>query len=53
MKDIKKGEKFTQENIRSIRPGYGLEPKHLPKIMEKTARKNIKRGMPLNWNVIE
>lgn len=53
VKDIKKGEKFTQENIRSIRPGYGLEPKHLPKIMEKTARKNIKRGMPLNWNVIE
>jgi len=53
VKDIKKGEKFTQENIRSIRPGYGLEPKHLPKIVGKKARRGIKKGMPLDWNSIE
>ncbi|MBD3842124.1 MAG: pseudaminic acid synthase [Campylobacterales bacterium] len=38
-KDIKKGEKFTEENIRSVRPGYGKHPKFLKDILGKTAEK--------------
>jgi sialic acid synthase SpsE len=52
VKDIKKGEKFTKENVRSIRPGYGLPPKELPKILGKKAVKDIKRGTPLGWNLL-
>lgn len=51
-KDIKKGERFTKENIRSVRPGYGLAPKFYNKIIGLTAAKNIKKGTPLNWNLI-
>ncbi len=47
VKDIKKGELFTEENIRSIRPGYGLPPKYFSEIIGKKAIKHIKRGTPL------
>ncbi len=46
--DIKKGEKFTKANIRVIRPGYGLEPKHYEKVLGKKAKKELERGEPLN-----
>lgn len=44
VKDIKAGEVFTEENIRSIRPEYGLPPKYFKKILGKHATKNIKKG---------
>lgn len=53
VKDIKAGEPFTDENIRSIRPGYGLHPKYLKKILGKKAKTDIKRGTPLKWEDIE
>ncbi|MGS0973006.1 MAG: pseudaminic acid synthase [Candidatus Izemoplasmataceae bacterium] len=53
VKDIKLGEKFTKENVRSIRPGYGLSPKHYPEILNKTAIKDLKRGTPLQWSYIK
>lgn len=53
IKDIKKGEKFTRENVRVIRPGYGLEPKELPNILGKKATKDIERGMPLKLDLIK
>lgn len=51
--DIKPGEILTEANVRSIRPGYGLAPKHLPDILGKTARIGIARGTPLKWQLIE
>lgn len=53
VKDIKAGEKFTEENVRSIRPGYGMHPKYLKDILGKKARRDIKRGTPLNWSMVE
>jgi pseudaminic acid synthase len=53
VKDIKAGETFTEENIKSIRPGYGLHPKYLRDIIGKKARKNIGKGTPLSWDMIE
>jgi len=51
--DIKKGDKFTSNNIKSLRPGLGLHPKYCHKIIGKTASKNIERGTPLDWDLIE
>ncbi len=51
-KDIKKGEVFTQENVCSVRPGYGLHPKYLSKILGKKANQNIDFGSPLKWSTI-
>ncbi|MEK4181194.1 pseudaminic acid synthase [Aeribacillus sp. FSL K6-1121] len=51
-KDIKAGEKFTKENIRVIRPGYGLEPKYFEKIIGLTANKDLKAGTPLSLDLL-
>lgn len=48
VEDIKKGEKFTIENVRSIRPGFGLHPKYLNLVLGKCAKCDIERGEPLN-----
>ena len=53
VKDIKKGEKFTKENIRSIRPAYGLETKFFDVVLGRKASKSIERGTPLSWNLVE
>lgn len=53
VKDISAGDHFTEENVRSIRPSFGLRPKYLEKVLEKTAKKDIKRGTPLDWDLIE
>ena len=47
VQDIKKGEKFTEKNARSIRPAYGLPPKLLKNILGKPAKMAIKRGTPI------
>jgi pseudaminic acid synthase len=47
VKDIKKGEQFTAENIRAIRPGFGLPPKHYDNVMGKVANQDLKRGTAL------
>ena len=52
VKDIKRGEIFTEENIRSIRPSNGLKPKYFKMIFGKKAKKEIKKGTPLKWNLI-
>jgi pseudaminic acid synthase len=52
VKDIKEGEIFTEENIKSIRPAYGLKPKYIKEFLNKRARKDIKKGTPLNWGYV-
>ncbi len=53
VEDIRAGEAFTEKNTRSIRPGHGMEPKHLNNVLGKKAGENIRRGTPLKWNLIE
>jgi pseudaminic acid synthase len=48
-KDIAAGAAITSENIRIIRPGYGLAPKHLESVLGRKATKALKRGEPLQW----
>ncbi len=52
VRDIKKGEVFTGENVKSIRPGYGLHPKFLNYIMGKKAAVDLKKGTPLKWEYV-
>lgn len=47
VKDIQKGDVFTEENVRSIRPGDGISPKYLPELLGKKAKTDIKRGTPI------
>ena len=48
----KKGEIFTQENIKSVRPADGLSPKYLKFVLGKKAKRDIEKGTPLNLNLI-
>lgn len=53
VRDIEKGELITTQNIRSIRPGYGLPPKYLPAVLGRYASRHLKKGTPLQWNMID
>ena len=52
VEDVAKGEPFTERNLRAIRPGHGLPPKHLKDFLGKAARTAVKRGTPLDWNLL-
>jgi pseudaminic acid synthase len=52
VKDMKKREVFTVENVRSIRPAYGISPKNLKDILGKKAGRDIKKGTPMSWELI-
>jgi len=51
--DMVAGEAFTGDNLRAIRPGLGLPPKHTEAVLGRRARTAIKRGTPLDWSLIE
>jgi N-acetylneuraminate synthase len=53
VQDIAAGETLTEQNVRSIRPGYGLAPKHLPDILGRRARRAIARGTPMSFDILE
>lgn len=53
VKGMKKGETFTEENLKSIRPAFGLPTKYFKDIIGKKARKDIARGTPLDWSLVE
>lgn len=53
VKDIKSGEVLTEQHIKSIRPGYGVAPKHLPDLLGKTVNRDLARGTPMSLGYIE
>jgi pseudaminic acid synthase len=52
VEDVKSGEKFTAQNVRSIRPGSGLPPRHLPEVLGQRAARDVPRGTPVSWGLI-
>ena len=52
VKDMEAGEVLTEEQLRSIRPGYGLHPRHLKEVLGRQAKRKIQRGTPLDWGII-
>lgn len=53
VKDMAPGEPFNRENLRAIRPGLGLAPRHIDGVLGRSARHAIKRGTPLAWGLID
>ena len=52
VEDISPGDILTSRNVRSIRPGYGLAPKHYDDILGLRAAKTIERGSPISWDLL-
>ena len=52
VRNIEQGEVVTEDNVKSIRPGFGLHPRHLRDILGKRARQDISKGTPLSWELI-
>ncbi|WML68416.1 MAG: pseudaminic acid synthase [Methanoregula sp. SKADARSKE-2] len=53
VEDIMEGGLFTERNVRSIRPSYGLAPKHIHSVLGKRAKVKILRGTPLSWDLVQ
>lgn len=51
--DMKQGEPLTSRNLRAIRPGFGLPPKYMNVLMGKRVKRNIEKGTPMSWDLIE
>ncbi|MBD5331392.1 MAG: pseudaminic acid synthase [Bacteroides sp.] len=51
-KDMKAGEIITRENVRSVRPGYGLPPKYLPLLLGKKVNRDLEMGTPMSFDYI-
>lgn len=52
VRDIAAGETLTKENVRSIRPGYGLAPKHYDEVLGRKAVRDLAKGTPLSWDLL-
>ena len=50
---VKKNERFTENNIKAIRPSYGMHPKFYQKIIGKISKKNIAEGERMKWDLIK
>jgi pseudaminic acid synthase len=53
VQNLKRGDLFTAENVRSIRPGHGLHSRHLSEVLGRRAASDIERGTPLSWELVE
>ena len=53
VREINKGDEITEKSIRSVRPGYGIPPKYLKKIIGKKVLSDIKKNSPVRWKDIE
>ncbi|RYZ87811.1 MAG: pseudaminic acid synthase [Proteobacteria bacterium] len=52
VKDLKKGDRITPDNIRAIRPGLGLPPKYLERVLNKMVNRDVARGTAMSWDLI-
>jgi N-acetylneuraminate synthase len=52
VQDLKAGELLTRENLRTIRPGFGLPPKYFDVVLGKTVNQDVKRGTALEWGLV-
>lgn len=52
VEDVKAGERFTEKNVRSIRPANGLHTRHLKEVLGRAATRDIARGTPLAWEMV-
>jgi N-acetylneuraminate synthase len=52
VRDIAEGEPITADNVRAIRPGIGLSPKHLDRVIGRRAARPLRRGTPLSWELM-
>jgi len=53
VRDVAAGAALTSEDVRSIRPGFGLPPKALPDVLGRPAARDLKRGEPVAWDMVE
>ena len=53
VENVKKGEALTAENVKSIRPGFGMHPKHYGDVLGKTAKQDIKKGTRLSFSLLD
>jgi pseudaminic acid synthase len=53
VKAVKEGEELTEDNVRCIRPGNGINPRFLPEVLGKIAIKDIDAGTPVSWDLIK
>ena len=53
VKDKKSGQTITKDDIRRIRPGFGIEPKFYNVLLGMKLTKDVKRGEPVDWNKVE
>ncbi|SNY56039.1 N-acetylneuraminate synthase [Arsukibacterium tuosuense] len=51
-KDMQAGDIFTADNLRSVRPGLGLEPKYLPQFLGRKVKQDVVMGTPLSWDLL-
>jgi sialic acid synthase SpsE len=53
VRDVRAGEALTADDVRSIRPGDGLHPRHLDEVIGRRAARDIRRGTPLAWELVQ
>ena len=52
VKDVEKGQKITEDHVKSIRPGYGLQPKYYKDVLGMVAERDLSRGTPVSWDLL-
>jgi sialic acid synthase SpsE len=52
-RDLRSGAVLTKDNLRAIRPGYGLPPKYLDQVLGMKITKDVPRGTPLSWDMFK
>jgi N-acetylneuraminate synthase len=52
VKALRQGDIVTAESVRSVRPGFGLAPKHLDKVIGATVNRDVQHGVPVRWDLL-